>query len=142
MASSRSWRIAVVNSDPRFLNMVEEVLEESGPYDVSIHKDTETSLEDLRAISPDLLIIDVLAEELPNGWELAVVAGADRDLGDVPIIVTTPETAAARHRVGELREVANVRVVGKPFELDALRSNVEEALGTGPSANSHHRVEG
>jgi CheY-like chemotaxis protein len=124
----RRRRIAVVNDDPAFLALVEEVLESHGPYEVFTFRDEETSLGELRAIQPELIIIDVIAATLPSGWELALLAGADAALGPIPVIITSPEVPGLGRRAAELREVANVRIVSKPFTTEALREAVHEAL--------------
>lgn len=140
MSEQASRRIAVVNDDPSFLKLLDEVLEAAGDYEVFTFRDEETSLAELRALRPDLIIVDILLGSLPSGWELALLAGADRDLGPVPIIVTTPDVPGLGRRVDELRQVANVRVLSKPFTLEELRAAVREASGsarepeTGPPA--------
>ena len=128
MADPRRRRVAVVNDDPDFLALVEQLLESEGPYEVFTFRDEETRLGELRAVAPEVIIIDILATTLPSGWELAVVAGADTSLGPIPIVVTSPNVPALGHRVEELREVANVRVVPKPFTTDELRGAVRDAL--------------
>lgn len=128
MAEPRRRRVAVVNDDPDFLALVEQLLESEGPYEVFTFRDEETRLGELRAVAPEVIIIDILATTLPSGWELAVVAGADTSLGPIPIVVTSPNVPALGHRVEELREVANVRVVPKPFTTDELRAAVRDAL--------------
>lgn len=124
-------RIAVVNHDPAFLEAIEQALEAVGPYEVFTFRDQETSLAELRAVQPDLVVIDVQMDTLPSGWELAVLAGADDRIGPVPVIVTSPGLSGLRHRIEELRAVANVRVLPKPFELDALQAAILDALGRG-----------
>lgn len=132
MANERR-RIAVVNDDPEFLALIEQLLESEGPYEVFTFRDEETSLGELRAIHPELIVIDVLVASLPSGWELALLAGADAALGPVPIIVTSPDVPGLGRRVDELREVANVRCVAKPFTTEELRTAVRHALAvTGP----------
>jgi DNA-binding response OmpR family regulator len=128
MAHPYHVRIAVVNDDPAFLTLVERLLEAEGPYEVFTFRDEETRLAELQAIRPDLIVIDVLQASLPSGWELALLAGADGALGPVPIIVTSPDVPGLGHRVEELREIANVRVVSKPFTSDQLAAVVHEAL--------------
>jgi CheY-like chemotaxis protein len=128
MAEPRRRRIAVVNDDPDFLALVEQLLEAEGPYEVFTFRDEETRLGELRAVTPEVIVIDVLATSLPSGWELAVVAGADAGLGPIPIIVTSPNVPGLGHRAEELREVANVRIVSKPFTTEELRAAVHQAL--------------
>jgi len=130
MGGEARWKVAVVNDDPEFLALVNDVLEAEGPYEVFPFRDEATSLAELRAVRPDLIVIDILLEELPSGWELALLAGADPELGPIPIIVVSPELPALGRRVRELREVANVRVLPKPFTLDELGHVVHEALST------------
>jgi CheY-like chemotaxis protein len=132
MVGAQRIRIAVVNDDPAFLAVVEEVLESFGPYEAYTFREAETSLAELRALRPGLIIVDVLAAELPIGWELALLAGADHELGPTPILVTSPAVPALGRRVDELREIANIRVLSKPFTADELRAAVREAIpGTG-----------
>lgn len=141
MDSDPRTRIAVVNDDPEFLATVERVLEEHGPYEVFTYRDAETSLAEIRALRPNLILIDILTAEVPSGWELALLAGADQSLGPVPILVTTPDVPGLGRRVEELRDVANVRVISKPFTLDELRSAVHDALhGTGPAEGRRHEA--
>jgi DNA-binding response OmpR family regulator len=128
MGAEVRWKVAVVNDDPDFLQLVNDVLEAEGPYEVFPFQDEETSLAELRAVRPDLVVVDIILERLPSGWELALLAGADRELGPIPIIVVSPEVSALGRRVRELREVANVRVLPKPFTLDELGHAVHEAL--------------
>jgi DNA-binding NtrC family response regulator len=132
-------RIAVINDHAGFLGMVESALESHGPYEVFTFRDEETSLAEIRAVRPQLVIIDVIQERTPSGWELAVLAGADRELGPVPTIVTSPDVPGLRRRVDELREVANLRVISKPFTLEMLEETVQEALhGTGRAEHGPH----
>lgn len=134
MAEPRRRRIAVVNDAPEFLALVEQLLESEGPYEVFTFRDEETRLGELRAVAPEVIVIDILAASLPTGWELALVAGADATLGPIPIIVTSPNIPGLGHRVDELREVANVRVVPKPFTTEELRAAVRDALSdVGPA---------
>jgi DNA-binding response OmpR family regulator len=128
MGAEVRWKVAVVNDDPDFLQLVNDVLEAEGPFEVFPFRDEETSLGELRAVRPDLLVVDILLEQLPSGWELALLAGADRELGPIPIIVVSPAVAALGRRVRELREIANVRVLSKPFTLEELGHAVHDAL--------------
>lgn len=130
MSEQARRKIAVINDDPAFLQLVDDVLEAEGPYEVYRFRDEETSLAELRALRPDLILIDILLDELPSGWELALLAGADQDLGPIPIIVSSPDVPGLGRRVDELRDIAHVRVLSKPFTLDELRSIVHEALSS------------
>jgi len=91
MSDQARRKIAVINDDPAFLQLVNDVLEAEGRYDVYRFQDEETSLAELRALLPDLIIIDILLAELPSGWELALLAGADQQLGPVPIVVSSSD---------------------------------------------------
>lgn len=125
-------RIAVVNDSPEFLGIVERVLEDLGPYEVFTFRDAETSLAELRAVRPSLILVDVLVAEVPSGWELALLAGADSVLGPIPLVITSPAVPGLGRRLDELREVAGIRVLSKPFTADELHDMVAEVLrGTG-----------
>jgi DNA-binding NtrC family response regulator len=127
-------RIAVVNDDREFLALIERVVEAIGPYEASTFRVDETTVAEIRAADPALLIVDVLSPALPAGWELALLAGADRRLGDIPIVVTSPEMPGLGQRIDELRDIANIRVLSKPFTIDQLRDCIRAALpGTAPA---------
>jgi DNA-binding response OmpR family regulator len=131
----RRRRIAVINDDPAFLTLVEQVLESNDAYEAYTYREQDISLGELRAIRPDLILIDVIVADLPSGWELALVAAADQHLGPVPIIITSPRVPGLARRVDELREVANVHVVSKPFTLEELRGAVHTALAGSDAAD-------
>ena len=125
-------RIAVVNDSPDFLAVVERVLEDLGPYEVFTFRDEETSLGEIRAVRPSLILVDVLVAEVPSGWELALLAGADSVLGPIPIVITSPAVPGLGRRLEELRAVAGIRVLSKPFTAEELHGVVAEVLrGTG-----------
>jgi DNA-binding response OmpR family regulator len=136
---AKSTRIAVVNDHAEFLAMVERVLESIGPYEVFTYRDAETSLAEIRAIRPNLILVDIVTASVPSGWELALLAGADQELGPVPIVVTSPSVPGLGQRVDELREIAGIRVLSKPFTVDELHDAVAMALrGTGHAESGQH----
>ena len=132
-------RIAVVNDSPEVLAMIERALEAVGPYEVFAFRDDETSLAEIRAVRPSLLIVDVLVASVPSGWELALLAGADQQLGPVPIVITSPQVPGLGRRVEELRSVAGIRILSKPFTVEELHEMVSRALsGTGRAEHGQH----
>jgi len=139
MSPSNRSTIAIINDDPAFLQLLNDILEAEGPYDVFPFRDRETRLEELRTLRPDLIVIDILVATQPTGWEIALLAGADQKLGPIPIIVSSPNVPGLGQRVDELLEVANVRVLSKPFTLEELRQAVHMALAQPrePGRDSH-----
>jgi CheY-like chemotaxis protein len=130
--------IAVVNDNAEFLALVEQALEIIGPYEVVTFRDDATSLAEIRAVQPNLILVDILVADVPSGWELALLAGADNELGPVPIVVTSPAVPGLGRRVEELRQVAGIRVLSKPFTIEQLQAVVAEALrGTGRAESGH-----
>lgn len=128
MGDQRRWRIAVVNDDPAFLALLDDALEATGECEVFPFREEDTSVGELRAIRPDLVIVDITLDTMPSAWQLALLAGADGALGPIPIIVSNPDVPGLAHRVDDLRRIVNVRLLSKPFTLEELRATVREAL--------------
>ena len=79
--SVRRQRISVLNDNPDFLELMSAILDEDAGYEVSVFSGEDTSIDQLSASNPDLIIIDlrwlVLLEQrnlraLPVGKILAL----------------------------------------------------------------------
>jgi chemosensory pili system protein ChpA (sensor histidine kinase/response regulator) len=86
-------------------------------YQVMTAKDGVDALEQLVAVIPDVLLVDI---EMPrmDGFELTRTVRADQRLGSVPIIMITSRTAD-KHRQYALELGVN-HYLGKPYQEDEL----------------------
>jgi CheY-like chemotaxis protein len=117
MSASPRPRISVVNDNPEFLDLMSAILAEDAGYDVSLFDGEETSIDELAASRPDLLIVDLLLGGA-SGWEIVTLARADGRLSAVPVLICSADVTGLRDRAEELERVGNVHVLSKPFGDD------------------------
>ena len=77
-------RILVVDDDPSFVRLVDQVLTEKG-YEVLKASDGQEALRLLFAHKPDLVLLDVVMPEM-DGWQ---TCQRIRDMSDIPIVILT-----------------------------------------------------
>jgi two-component system KDP operon response regulator KdpE len=77
-------KVLVVDDEPAFVNLVEQVLTQKG-YEVFTATDGQEALRLLFAHKPDLVILDVMMPKL-DGWQ---TCSRIREISDVPILMLT-----------------------------------------------------
>ncbi len=128
MTDDRSPRISVLNDNPEFLELMAAILDEDAGYNVSLFNGQETSVAELSASDPDLIIIDLLLGGA-SGWEIVTLCRADARLAHIPIVVCSADVTALRDRIGELEAIGNVHVLAKPFGIDEVTDLVGSLVG-------------
>ena len=128
MTDDRSPRISVLNDNPEFLELMAAILDEDAGYNVSLFNGQETSVAELSASDPDLIIIDLLLGGA-SGWEIVTLCRADARLAHIPIVVCSADVTALRDRIGELEAIGNVHVLAKPFGIDEVTGLVGSLVG-------------
>jgi CheY-like chemotaxis protein len=128
MAEQRRPRVSVLNDNADFLDLMAAILDEDAGYDVQLFNGQETSIAELAASRPDLIIVDLLLGGA-SGWEIVTLARADAELSDIPIIVCSADVSALRERSEELERIGRVHVLPKPFGIDEITRLVEDLVG-------------
>ena len=126
--SVRRQRITVLNDNPDFLELMSAILDEDAGYEVSVFAGEDTSIDQLAASRPDLVIVDLLLGGA-SGWEIVTLSRADARLADVPIIVCSADVNGLRSRAAELERIGRVHLLPKPFGIDEMTSLVRELIG-------------
>ena len=119
MSEPRRPRISVVNDNPEFLELMSAILDEEAGYDVTLFDGEETSIEELAASDPDLLIVDLVMGGA-SGWEIVALSRADARLSDRPILVCSADIASLREKAEELQRIGGVHILEKPFGVDEI----------------------
>ncbi len=128
MTDARRPRIAVLNDNPAFLELMSAILDEDAGYEVTLYNGQETSADELASADPQLMIVDLLLGAA-SGWEIVALCRADDRLADVPIIVCSADVSELRSRADELERIGNVHVLAKPFGIDEITGLVESLVG-------------
>lgn len=124
-------RITVVNDSAEFLELMREVLTDAG-YAVTTFEGDATSIEEIAASGPDLLVVDLrLRGNDPTGWDVALMARAHAPLRDVPIVICSADVQQIRERQDEMTALADVHLLAKPFGLNDAEELVGRLLSRG-----------
>jgi DNA-binding NtrC family response regulator len=127
--TSRRARIAVINDDTTFLELMRQLLEEEEDYEVLICREWEHVYEFVKKNRPDLVIQDIRIGGEEHGWSILNLLTLDPETRPIPLIVCS----AAVHSLHEHQEMLSrygIRALPKPFDLDMLLSMVAEVLAT------------
>lgn len=123
-------RISVVNDNPDFLELMSAILDEDAGYDVTLFDGEKTSIAELVASRPQLVIIDLVLGGA-SGWEIVTLSRSDATLAKLPIIICSADVTALRERAEELERIGNVHILEKPFSIDQITDIVEQLIGRG-----------
>jgi DNA-binding response OmpR family regulator len=128
MSDPRRPRISVVNDNPDFLDLMSAILNEDAGYDVTLFDGEETSIDELAASDPDLLIVDLVLGGA-SGWEIVALSRADVRLAGRPILVCSADVTSLREKTDELERIGDVHVLEKPFSVDEITAVVARLVG-------------
>ena len=120
-------RIAVINDDTAYLELMHELLEEIEGYAVTICKEADDAYEFVKETQPDLVILDIRVGHEENGWMILNLLTLDPATRPIPVIICSAAIASL-HEHEDLLHKYDCDVLPKPFDLDALLAKVEAAL--------------
>lgn len=123
-------RITVLNSSPEFLELIDWLLEDEGPYRVTTMRVLDTSVERLAASSPGLVLVDIVTND-HIADQLVRDALEHPAMRGMPMVITSPATPRIREQFEDLLARPNVEHLPKPFTAPALEELVQRLL---PSA--------
>ena len=123
-------RIAVVNDNPDFLELMQEILEDERYECATIDGDGSDALDRIRESRPDLLMIDLrLGLDGAHGWDIAKQVRTEPDFRVLPILLCCSDPFAASEVEGELEATHGTETLSKPFSIDQLNGAIERLLG-------------
>ena len=132
-------RILAVNDTPEILDLFRDILEEEG-YEVVLHSYAARDLDQIKAVGPDLIILDFIIGGEDHGWQLLQKLKLDRETQAIPVVVCTAAVGLVRELEGHLR-AKGVAVILKPFDIDDLLRQVNAAWhGIAREAGTNGRV--
>ena len=115
-------KILVVDDQPRLVRLVREVLQAVG-YDIVAANSGEMAIETVAVEQPDLVLLDILLPQGPDGYE---VCRRIREFSDVPVIMLTAKAQEADMLHGF--DVGADDYLTKPFSAKELIARVGAVL--------------
>jgi len=122
--------IAVVDDDTDFLTLLTDLLEGEG-YRARSLMVAGAAYQDLLALRPDLIILDVRMETPEAGWQLLELLKLTPATAATPVIMCSADAPFLRAKEAHLLE-RGCAVLEKPFDLDDLLRAVDDALERSP----------
>jgi DNA-binding NtrC family response regulator len=123
----RRGRIAVINDDTTFLDLMRDLLEEDENYEVLICREWEQVYAFIKAEQPDLVIQDIRIGGEEHGWTILNLLTLDPATRPIPMIVCSAAVQSL-HEHKDLLSQYGIRVLPKPFDLETLLRTIEETL--------------
>jgi DNA-binding response OmpR family regulator len=121
-------KVLIIEDNVDLLCILEQLL--GTEYEVSTARRGEDGVSMATSLRPDVVILDL---QLPKMDGIEAGRWIKRELGPVPILVLTALTGSTEVEA-ILRSGCCDAYMAKPATLDAIRSKVEELLGSGTQA--------
>src|SRR5918999_4280069 len=114
-------RITVVNDNPEFLQLMQDLLQDASYPSTLISGDRDNATELIEASDPEILIIDLrLGSDGLKGLDILRWTRDHPILRGVPAIVCTADSWGVEAVRAELNGAGTVTVLVKPFTLEDL----------------------
>jgi CheY-like chemotaxis protein len=120
-------RIAVVNDDTAFLELMYDLLEDLEGYEVLICKESDEVHEFVKRHRPDLVILDIVIGRDEAGWRVLNLLTLDPETRPIPVLVCSAAVQSLREHEEALRGMG-IETIPKPFDLDALLAAIDRTL--------------
>ncbi len=117
-----AFRALIIDDDRDLLSLIRRTLEFTAGWEVHTALSGAAGIELARAVSPNVILIDVMMPEI-DGYEVARRLKADARLGGVPIVLLTARRDLDQRR---LAATGAAGVVFKPFQPAELAQQVRE----------------
>jgi CheY-like chemotaxis protein len=118
----------VIDDDAALLELMQDLLGLEAGYQVFTSASWASSLDFIKSVEPDLVILDLMRGSDQVGWTVLELLRADPGLRELPVLLCS---AAVPSLVGfdeHMRTNSGVELVAKPFDLDDLLQTVERML--------------
>ena len=119
--------IIAIDGSVEFLTIVRALFQEAG-YAVTTTTFTLGSFQQIEALQPDALIIDVaLGQQM--GWDLLEQLRADAQTAGIPTLLVSTAPWLLGQAQEQTERVGTHRYLEKPGEIDALLTRIQAMIG-------------
>jgi CheY-like chemotaxis protein len=120
-------RIAVINDDTFFLELMYDLLSQEEGGEVHLCKEGSAAYAFVKELQPDLVILDIRIEGQEVGWAILECLTLDPATRQIPVIVCSAAIRQLEEQRARLATLG-IEVLPKPFDLDMLLEKVRRAL--------------
>ncbi len=126
-----SKRILVIDDREELLTLLRRLLEDAA-YRVSVSQDGSEIAQAARSDPPDLVVLDLRLGGV-SGLDVLESLRSSKATAEIPVIVATAAVTEAdvveNMITSDPGRYANVSVLKKPFDGDALLERIEQMIG-------------
>lgn len=126
-SQERRKHVFAINGAPEFLNLLRDLFQDEH-FNVTTTNYVPRSFEQIAALQPDALIVDVVVGQ-SAGWELLEQLHAAAATNGIPVLVmsTSPQLLAKAEE--QAARYGTHRYLAKPFDLEAILSEIRAMVG-------------
>ncbi|MBI3967075.1 MAG: response regulator [Chloroflexi bacterium] len=125
--SEQPQHIFCVNSHRELRAILHELFEEEH-YQVTTTNFLPETFEQIEALQPTLLIID-LSDVRPAGWALLEELSKAAATRRIPVVALSPDPSLVERAAAKGHQLHVQRVLSKPFDLDQILDTVRSLIG-------------
>lgn len=126
--ASATTRIAVIDDDAIFVELMVDLLANVEGYDVVSNADSLVSFEFIKRQQPDLVILDLMMGREQTGWAVLDLLRDDPETADIPVILCSAASPALNQNAQRLVGRPSVQAIAKPFDVDDLLELIARLL--------------
>jgi len=120
-------RLAVIDDDTAFLELMHDLLENEADYEVLIHRQWDNAYAFVQEQRPDLVILDIRIGGEERGWDILNLLTLDPITRPIPVIVCSAAIQSLHEHQSWLDKFG-ICALPKPFDIDLLLDTVDRVL--------------
>ena len=121
-------RIAVIDDDAVFVELMHDLLANGEGYDVVSTSHWPEALEFIKDTQPDVVILDLMMGREQIGWAVLDLLRDEPATSDIPVILCSAAAPALQQSSVRAGRHGIVETVAKPFDVDDLLGVIERSL--------------
>jgi DNA-binding response OmpR family regulator len=119
--------IFVINGAPEFLNLMRELFQDER-YNVTTTNFVPNSFDQIIALEPDAVIIDIVVGQ-QAGWELLERLHGQAATTGIPVVVVSTSPQLLERAQTQAARFGSHSYLAKPFDLEELLGIIQAAIG-------------
>jgi DNA-binding response OmpR family regulator len=128
LQTSARARIAVIDDDPIFLELMQDLLGAAEGYEVFTSASCIGGYEFVKDVRPDLVILDLMLGRQQAGWAVLDLLRADTTTRETPVILCSAAAAALQTGAPGACSSLALETVAKPFDVEDLLATIQRLL--------------